>query len=222
MSRFRRPTPAFTPLFGTLLLSVLACQQAAQKGTAPEAPATALPPALATPTGSGQPHGGSGRGEKPQSEEGSTVTTASFAFDLPASWRRERPSSGMRLAQAVVPGSEGPGELAVFHFGAGQGGGVESNFERWLGQIEMPAGTRPERGTLEAAGFRISWIETRGTLLPSTMGSGPSEPQPGFALLGAVAEGEGGPLFFKLTGPEGTLRAERPAFFALLQGLRRP
>ncbi len=51
------------------------------------------------------------------------------------------------------------------------------------------------------------------------MGSGPTTPQPGFRLLGAVVEGEGGPWFFKLTGPEATLASEREAFFGLLRGV---
>ncbi len=94
-------------------------------------------------------------------------------------------------------------------------------FDRWQtrrGGYPTP----PERGELPAAGFRVSWIDARGTLLPSGMGSGPTTPQPGFRLLGAVVEGEGGPWFFKVTGPEATLGPEREAFFGLLRGVRRP
>ena len=212
-----------------LLVATLACDR---PGTSPAAlsasPASPPNPPTTEPSTSepAAPHGGGGTGEKALSAEGSTITTASLRFDLPAAWRREQPSSGMRLAQAVLPGSDpgeaGPGELAVFHFGAGKGGGVESNFERWLGQIELAAGSKPERGDLTVAGFEVSWIDARGTLLPSGMGSGPATPQPGFRLLGAVVEGEGGPWFFKVTGPEATLESQRGAFFALLRGVRRP
>ena len=185
------------------------------------APSAQPAPGAAADSSPALPHG-SGAGEKALAAEGPTVATPSFRFELPANWRREQPSSGMRLAQAVVPGPAGPGELAVFHFGAGRGGSVESNFDRWLGQLDQLAGSTPERGELSAAGFRISWIDARGTLLPSTMGSGPTTPQPGFRLLGAVVEGEGGPWFFKVTGPQTTLAAEREAFFDLLRGVRRP
>ena len=68
--------------------------------TAPGAAAPANPVAAAAPAA---PHGG-GAGEKALSADGATVTTPTFRFDLPAAWRREQPSSGMRLAQAVVPG----------------------------------------------------------------------------------------------------------------------
>ena len=54
------------------------------------------------------------------------------------------------------------------------------------------------------------------------MGSGPTTPQPGYRLMGAVVEGESGPYFFKLTGPAQTIARERDAFLALLASCRRP
>jgi hypothetical protein len=200
-----------------LAVAGFACDRPAPPRAAPAEPAAA---AVASPPASA-PHGG-GAGEKALSAEGQKVTTAHLEFELPATWRREQPSSGMRLAQAVVPGEAGPGELAVFHFGAGQGGSVESNFERWLGQVELTPGSQPARGEFAAGAFQVSWIEAHGTLLPSGMGSGPTTPQAGFRLLGAVVEGEGGPWFFKVTGPDATLEAERGAFLALLGGVHRP
>jgi hypothetical protein len=221
MTRKRRisglPRQTAASLAAGFLLFTLACDRPKSSEGAEAAPAVFEAPAAPT---AGAPHGGGG--EKALAAEGATVTTPSFRFELPATWRREQPSSGMRLAQAVVPGEAGPGELAVFHFGAGQGGGVEANFERWLGQIEPAAGSAPERGDFAVDGFEVSWIDARGTLLPSTMGSGPSSPQPGFRLLGGVVEGEGGPWFFKVTGPDSTLQNERQAFFALLRGVGRP
>ena len=225
MTRNRRISPSrrqtLTGLAAGFLLVTLACDRPGSSEAAKAAKTAEAAPAAPAAPAAGVPHGGGG-GEKALAAEGSTVTTATFRFELPATWRREQPSSGMRLAQAVVPGAAGPGELAVFHFGAGQGGGVESNFARWLGQVEQARGGKPERGELAVAGFKITWIDASGTLLPSTMGSGPSTPQPGFRLLGAVVEGEGGPWFFKLTGPESTLASEREAFFSLLRGVGRP
>ena len=151
---------------------------------------------------------------------GATLSTPHFAFDLPAGWRSEQPSSSMRLVQAVLPGEAGPGELVLFYFGAGQGGTVEGNFDRWRGQV-VGSG-EGERGVVEGGPFRTSWLDLRGTLLPSGMGAGPTTPQPGFRFIGAVVEGENGPWFFKLTGPEATIAKERDAFFGLLKSFRRP
>ena len=39
----------------------------------------------------------------------------------------------MRLATYQVPES---GECGVYYFGQGQGGGVEANIDRWIGQFQ--------------------------------------------------------------------------------------
>ena len=44
--------------------------------------------------------------------------------------------------------------------------------------------------------------------------------QPGSRLLGAVVEGEGGPWFFKATGPDATLAPQRLPFRGMLQRAR--
>src|SRR5690606_2877124 len=55
----------------------------------------------------------------------------------PPGWQRG-PDRPMRAATYSVPKAEGDaqdGELAVFYFGAGQGGDVEMNINRWTGQF---------------------------------------------------------------------------------------
>jgi hypothetical protein len=53
------------------------------------------------------------------------------------------------------------------------------------------------------------------------MGAAASGEQPGYMLLGAVAEGPDANWFFKLTGPEITVEAQRAAFDGMIQSLRR-
>lgn len=152
--------------------------------------------------------------------EGGKIVAAGAVFTLPAAWRAEPPSSSMRLAQATIPGPGGDAQLTVFHFGVGGGGGVESNLDRWVGQMDLAPGSAPFRETFENAGLKVTWIDVLGTLKPSTMGTGPSTPQPDSELLGAVVEGPGGPWFFKATGPAATLTAARADFVDMLKGLR--
>jgi hypothetical protein len=147
---------------------------------------------------------------------GSKILAPGASFDLPAGWSSEAPSSSMRLAQAVVPGSQGPASLAVFYFGAGGGGGVEANLERWIGQMELEPGKTPERDTFTVGNFRVTWVLALGTLKGGTMG-GPADATPDAALLGAVVEGDQGPWFFKLTGPSKTISEQREAFLGLLR-----
>lgn len=140
---------------------------------------------------------------------------------LPNGWTSVPPASSMRAAQAVIEGPGGPAELTVFHFGAGQGGDVEANIQRWLGQIVPQAGTKPQREVFESGGgLRITWVDAEGTLQPGQMGMGPKEAQPGARLLGAVVEGDGGPWFFKATGSDLTLAPQRLAFRGMLQRAR--
>ena len=144
---------------------------------------------------------------------------ANLDFALPAGWKPE-PASGMRLAQASIPDTNGLGQLAVFYFGPGGGGGVDANIQRWIGQLEPEQGTQPSRQTFETEkGYRVTWVDVTGTLLPSTMGTSPTSEQPNSRLLGAVVEGPGGPWFFKATGPKDALGAEREHFLEMLRSV---
>lgn len=225
-----------SPLFSLVLaLSCLAgltlfaaCgygEPAGDQAATPPAPESATAPAPAQPSPSqpdaAQPPlpGPPPLGTQP-APPADRDAAASIAYDLPADWEAETPSSRMRLAQASIPGPGGPGQLAVFFFGPGGGGGVEANIERWIGQVQ-PTG-EPRRENFEANGLTVHWVEVEGTLLPSNMGTGPTEPQPDSNLFGAVVEGPGGPWFFKATGPAATLEAQRGAFLEMLRSLRQP
>lgn len=142
-------------------------------------------------------------------------------FDLPDGWRSEPPANTMRIAQAKVPGAGGDGELAVFFFGPGGGGGTQANLDRWIGQMDVAPGAAPEQESFAANGLTVTWIDVAGTLKASSMmGTGPATDQPGYRLYGAVVEGPGGPWFFKLTGPEATLGEQRDGFLAMLASVR--
>lgn len=155
---------------------------------------------------------------EPESGMAPTAGAAGITWNLPSSWTAATPSSSMRMAQAVIPGSAGNGEMAVFFFGSGGGGGVEQNLQRWAEQIEGPG--EAIRESFESGGYKISTIEKGGILQPSTMGSGPATPQPDSRLLAAVVEGAGGPWFFKATGPDATIAAAREPFIEMLRSIR--
>lgn len=212
-------------LFTSLLvLSLSACggddnapamEETAGETPAPEAGSSAAPSPSDAPVGPI-----SSRGEVVPGGGGDPGQAAGLDFDMPAGWQSEQPSSSMRMAQASIPGPGGPGQLTVFYFGPGGGGGVEANVQRWVGQMEVDPGTQPAQETFDANGYRVTVIDVKGTLLPSTMGTGPEAPQPDSRLIGAVVEGPGGPWFFKATGPEATLAAERDAFLTMLRSVR--
>lgn len=142
-------------------------------------------------------------------------------IQLPESWVEEPPANSMRLLQAKIPGEGGDGELAVFYFGPGGGGGVEANIQRWLGQVTPVSGGEPVRETFESGALTIHTVEAKGTLTssPMSMSATPPPPQPDSMLLGAVVEGPGGPWFLKASGPEATLGSQREAFFEMVRNL---
>ncbi|MEM8930074.1 MAG: hypothetical protein AAGE94_02800 [Acidobacteriota bacterium] len=211
-----RPILTATLTAGVLFL-------AACGGAEPSGDAAAAPEPAPAPAASADPPGGDGLAPVTSRDAGATgvqITAPGAVFRLPGHWKSEQPSSSMRLAQASIPGDAGAAMLTVFYFGAGGGGGVDPNLQRWAGQMEPKPGSETVRDQLTYGAFTVTWIDIEGTLLPSTMGVGPTERQPDSRLLGAVVEGPNGPWFFKATGPAATLAAERDAFLALVMSAR--
>jgi hypothetical protein len=149
-----------------------------------------------------------------------------LAWTAPPSWRSQPPSSAMRRAQYRVPGAHGDGECLVFYFGPGQGGAPMENAERWARQFDEPSG-QPASGSLktrweEVNGVKVLFAEMTGTYRSGSMaGEGEVVAKPGWALLGAVVEDVDGNWFFKFTGPEATVAAERASFETMLRSLQR-
>ena len=77
-----------------------------------------------------------------------------------------------------------------------------------------------ESRTIDVNGISIMIIEVTGTYLSGSMMGGPTTANPDYMLLGAIAEGRDANWFFKFTGPEATVRANREPFESLLQTLR--
>ena len=144
---------------------------------------------------------------------------AGITWDWPADWQQQTPSSQMRVAQASIPGAAGPADFVVFFFGAGGGGGTDANIERWIGQVQSEPGSEPQREQFQVGDFQVSWVEVEGTLLPSSMGAGPSQAQPSSRLIGAVVEGAGGPWFFKVTGPNQTVVDAREQIRGVIESI---
>lgn len=141
-------------------------------------------------------------------------TVGAFTFDRPEGWTWIVPSSPMRKAQLAVPAAEGDaGEVTFFHFGAGQGGGVKANVDRWLGQFQNPvSGTQVEKiGTTS-----VTFVEATGTFA-SGMPGGPTTPKEGYGLRGAILESAQGDVFVKFTGPEPLVKSASEAFGKMIR-----
>ena len=151
---------------------------------------------------------------------------AGLEYETPSTWISETPSSSMRLAQYRLPRLEGDpedAELAVFYFG-GQGGSVQANVDRWIGQFSNPDGssvTHPQVSERKINGISLTIVDVRGTYHQA---QGPMMAQTtakeNYRMLAAVAEGPSGSTFFKLTGPQPTVDHFEESFNSFLDTLR--
>jgi hypothetical protein len=148
-----------------------------------------------------------------------------LAWQAPDGWIAEPPATNMRVAQYRVPGPAGDGQCVVFYFGSGEGGDPDANVRRWAGQFEQPDGSPSEERMvvtpLDSAAVPVRLVEITGTYDGGmAMTDRPAEPQADHMLLGGIAEGPDAPWFFKLTGPEATVRPQREAFLRMLESIR--
>jgi len=129
----------------------------------------------------------------------------------------------MRAAEYGLA-SDAQSELAVFYFGSDQGGTVEANMSRWISQFKQPDGSEAaaKRGERSVHGMSVSTVEATGTY-NGGMGA-PGAPPPAAIteamLLGAIAKGPQGSVFFKLVGPRASVEAARTAFDQLIESLQ--
>ena len=186
----------------------------------PAASASQSAPSAAEPAppGSGEPGAmGSSDGTTPMVQ---TATDPGLTWDVPTRWTDQGPGT-MRLATYAIPGKGGADEAqcAVYYFGPGQGGDVEANLSRWRG--EFKAANHEKRRAIQAKDARVTRVALRGTYMAhaSMMGGGEPVESPNWALLGAIAEGPKGSVFFKLTGPVATDESAEKEFDSMLEGI---
>ena len=165
---------------------------------------------------------------QPRSAEAAPADSALPPVEItwvdPPALKRVPPKSPMRKASYVVPhvGKDTEdGELAVFYFGPGQGGGIDANVDRWVKQFSDVAPSEVKRADREANGLHQHTVEIgHGTFDAGSMSMAPGGAKKDYALEGAIVEAPSGAYFFKMTGPAKTIAAARPAFIELLDSVK--
>jgi hypothetical protein len=155
------------------------------------------------------------------------IGEAAISWQAPQNWAKETPQSSFRIAQFRIPKVETDPEDAscvVFYF-RGEGGGVQSNLERWYGQFQQPDG-KPSKEVAQVQettvnGLKQTWVDVSGTFLFQPMPMGPTTVEkPNFRMLAAVVECNSGPLFVKLVGPQATVENCKDAYFAFMNSFK--
>lgn len=151
-----------------------------------------------------------------------SAPAGALTWTAPPGWQAVKPASSMRLAEFVVPGESGAASLTVFYFGAGGGGGVEPNIERWIGQFKKADGSRPEakRAIRTVNGLTVHTVDVAGTYNAGAAMMGGAQDLSEQRVLGAIVETAQGPYFFKLLGPAPTIAEQEQAFEAFVQSMK--
>jgi hypothetical protein len=201
----------------TLVLLAIICSSC-------NAPAPTRVPAnsnvAAQPSGSSQ-----ASPAQPSVAQSGSSQAGGLQFKPPIGWVAEQPSGTMRTAQYKLPRAEGDAAdatLAVFYFGQGQGGSVEANLDRWVGQMEQPDGSsskskaRTENTTVNK--MPVTLLDVTGTYTESMMGGGTGQQIPGLARMrAAVIETPRGAYYVKLVGPERTVNEWDASFMEFIK-----
>jgi hypothetical protein len=132
----------------------------------------------------------------------------------------------MRAAQLSLPSLQSGvenGEITIFHFGPGGGGGIQDNIVRWANQFPQEDGADPmSRAKIEEftmGQLKVSTIDLMGRYKVSGMGTREYD-EAGWMLLGAIVEGSGGPWFIKGVGPEQVMKSNRDKFLSFVKSAR--
>lgn len=151
-----------------------------------------------------------------------------LAFTAPDGWKTRPAASAMRMAEFILPRADGDtedGDVVVYYFGASQGGDVEANITRWVGQMTQPDGRASadlaRRGAQTVNGLPVTTLEITGTYVAEVRpGATEHFNKPGFRMRTAVVKTPRGPYFVKMLGPDKTIVRWGPSFAAFLDTFR--
>ena len=152
------------------------------------------------------------------------ITARELTFKVPAAWKKEQPKSSMRAAQitlAPVEGDKEPAELVLFAFPNGAGT-VQANVARWESQFVDADGKTPKAEVEKKKGKNVdvTRVEIAGRYVTAvTPGGAEKNNKPDARLLGAIVETPTAGYFFKMVGPEKTMKAAKPGFDAMIASI---
>jgi hypothetical protein len=154
------------------------------------------------------------------------AVAAALTYTTPQGWIARPPSSSMRVAEFVlphVPGDTADAELVVYYFG-GEGGSVEANMQRWIGQMRQPGGGSSQAAAKRAVrtvnGLKVTLLDVSGTYTAEMRpGSAEHHDNPDYRMRAGVVETPKGPYFIKLVGPAKTVGRWERAFDRFVDSL---
>ena len=156
-------------------------------------------------------------------------SAATLKFDVPAGWTAKAPTSPMRVAEFTLARAASDSEdasVTVFFFGTSQGGNVQANIDRWIGQMAQPDGQPSAKvakttASTSASGLKLSIVDVSGTYVAEVApGSSERFNKPGFRQIAVYVATPGGPYFVKCVGPAATVAKWHDSLQAFLRSIR--
>ncbi|MGE0376972.1 MAG: SMP-30/gluconolactonase/LRE family protein, partial [Planctomycetaceae bacterium] len=142
------------------------------------------------------------------------IEAGPLTLQVPATWKSEEPSSKLRLAQFIIPAAQGDGPGADLVISGPFGGTAQENVKRWIDQFDTK-GRELKLTKGESKQGKDIFVELAGTY---NMTIGPpirrqTKAMPGYRVLNVMLMTESdGNYFFKLAGPDATVKAVTAAF----------
>lgn len=186
-------------------IKVYRVSKAEPESSAPQNPAPENPAPGGMPAMGGSPSMGAPAGQPLQ-----------IAGNPPSNWEPQ-PLSSMRQASYLVKGEGGAtADISLVILG-GSAGGVLENINRWLSQLGQPATTEEKLAQMarhvSSPLGEVTVVDLEG--LPP----GADAAKDG-RIVGGIASGEGGTVFFKMRGNAALAEAQKEAFIQWIGSVR--
>jgi hypothetical protein len=150
------------------------------------------------------------RGEEPAAKP---LKIGPLTFSLAEPWKVSDQPKPMSQGTIELPGKDGaPGLTAsFFHFGAGQGGDLQGNIQRWQGMFQPSPAAKTVKEEMEFGKAKATIVSITGTYVGSRF-TPEKEPRVGYTLLAAVLPSDDGDVYVRLVGPEAGVTAAKEDF----------
>jgi len=144
-----------------------------------------------------------------------SMAVGEFTFEYGEPWERQQVTSRMRAGQLTYDHEDENLEdvdLVLYHFGAGRGGSIQANIDRWIGQFQGTPESETEK--VELGDREVTFLTATGTFMQSSGGpfAGEKTPKADYTMLAAILPSQQGDVYLKLTGPSDSVSAMEDAF----------
>jgi hypothetical protein len=156
----------------------------------------------------------------------SAQSAGGLRWTAPSGWTSQGPTPVRAATYKIspAPGDADTAECVVYFFGAGQGGGVQANIDRWVEQFKAPGGkpAAPRVAKRAIQGLSATTVDISGeyTGMEGPM-AGMAPAKPGYRMLGAIIENSGGAVFVRFTGQQKTIAENQTKFEELLKSIEK-